>query len=136
MDLNCNRANDYRDFIIMAKGFYQNPDGPCAKPINQNTEMCERIRHRTGAMKSAPRSSVTTSLPRNTQWVGNVSRTKLSIQSDADAQRVCPSVCSSVGLGRPTGRWQRRQLQVLTGNQYQGTIGYYDSSCECNSKKP
>lgn len=70
-------------------------------------------------------------MPNNTDWVGNVSKTRLSIQSDADAKRVCPVVCSSAGAGRPTGRWRKQPLQVIQGNQYQGLIGYYDSSCEC-----
>ena len=69
--------------------------------------------------------------PNHTTWVGNVSKTRLSIQGDSDARRVCPAVCSSAGAGRSTGRWRKHPLQVFQGNQFQGIIGYYDSSCEC-----
>lgn len=138
VDPNCNRANDYRDFIAMAKKFYDNPDGPCAKPINQSMEMCARIRNRAGVQKY-PTQKVANSAPpknkRSTDWVGNANTTPNSIRNGADAKRECPVVCNSLSiLGPWTGNWRREPLTVIRGNQYQRTV-YVDSSCECYSTK-
>jgi hypothetical protein len=117
----------------MAKKFYDNPDGPCAKPINQSMEMCARIKNRTGALKYPTRKAASLSTPKNTTWVGNVSFTRRSITNDRDAQRVCPiSVCKSMPW---TGRWRPEPLQVFRQPE-SGWVGYYDSSCECFLKKP